>query len=112
MLIDNVYTTDILLMLPASMLDMNSLITVRIDPKTKKAAQKILLRLGLDLSSMVKMSLEQVIETESVPFAVATKRGHALRHWKRYQKELVWEKKYGKSYATAEEAFADIFKKK
>ena len=90
---------------------MNSLITVRIDPKTKKAAQTILGRLGLDLSSMVKMSLEQVIETESVPFVIATRRGHTLRHWKRYQKELAWTKKHGKRYDTAEEMLAGIFKK-
>ena len=77
----------------------------------KKAAQKILERLGLDLSSMVKMSLEQVIETESIPFIAATRRGHTLRHWRRYQSEIAWEKKHGKRYSTAEEAFADIFKR-
>ncbi len=91
---------------------MNSLISIRINPQTKKAAQKTLGALGLDLSSGVTLFLEQVIETESIPFTIATRRGHTLRHWKRYQKEIAWEKKHGKSYATAEEAFADIFKKK
>lgn len=91
---------------------MNSLISIRIDPKTKKAAQKTLGELGLDLSAGVTLFLEQVIETESIPFAIATKRGHRLRHWKLYKKEIEWEKKHGKSYATAEEALADIFKRK
>ncbi len=91
---------------------MNSLISIRIDPKTKRAAQKTLDELGLDLSSGVKLFLEQVVETESIPFIPATRRGHELRHWKRYQKELAWEKKHGKSYATAEEALDDISKRK
>lgn len=90
---------------------MNSLISVRIDPKTKKAAQKTLGELGLDLSSGVTLFLEQVIETESIPFILATKRGHKLRHWNLYKKEIAWAKKNGKRYNTAEEMFSDIFKK-
>ncbi|MEK7087732.1 MAG: type II toxin-antitoxin system RelB/DinJ family antitoxin [Patescibacteria group bacterium] len=90
---------------------MNSLITVRVDSKTKKAAQKTLGELGLDLSSGVKMFLEQVVETESIPFIAATRQGHKLRHWKLYKKEIEWAKKHGKRYETAEEMFADIFKK-
>ena len=90
---------------------MNSLLSIRIDPKTKRSAQKILGELGLGLSAGVTLFLEQVIETESVPFIVATRHGHTLRHWKLYKKEIEWEKKHGKRYNTAEEAFADIFKK-
>ncbi|MDO8594401.1 MAG: type II toxin-antitoxin system RelB/DinJ family antitoxin [bacterium] len=59
---------------------MNSLI--RIDPKTKKAAQKILARLGLDLSSAIKIFLEQVVLTESIPFIITTRRGQELRRAK------------------------------
>lgn len=91
---------------------MNSLVTVRVNPKTKKAAKKTLENLGLNLSAGITLFLEQVAETESIPFTIATRRGHQLRHWKRYQKEIEWEKKHGKSYATAEEAFRDIFKEK
>jgi len=90
---------------------MSSTLSIRINPKTKKAAQKTLRSLGLDLSAGVKMFLEQVITTESVPFYTATKTGHRLRHWETYKKEIAWEKKHGKSYKTAEEAFADILKK-
>lgn len=90
---------------------MNSLISIRINPQTKKAAQKTLGELGLDLSSGVTLFLEQVIETESIPFAIATKRGHRLRHEKTLRKEIEWTLKHAKGYNTAEEAFADIFKK-
>ncbi len=89
---------------------MNSLISVRIDPKTKKSAQKTLEELGLDLSAGITLFLEQVIETESIPFTIATKRGHTLRHWKLYKKEIAWAKKHGKGYRTAEEMHADILK--
>ena len=89
---------------------MSSLISIRINPKTKQAAQKTLRSLGLDLSSGVKMFLEQVVATESIPFSPATTTGHKLRHWKLYQKEIAWAKKYGKRYNTAEEMHADILK--
>ena len=90
---------------------MSSLISIRINPKTKQAAQKTLRDLGLDLSSGVKMFLEQVVATESIPFSPATEKGHKLRHWKLYKKEIAWAKKHGKRFNTAEELFADIFKK-
>ncbi len=89
---------------------MNSLISVRIDPKTKKSAQKTLGALGLDLSAGITLFLEQVIETESIPFVVATRQGHKLRHWKLYKKEIEWAKKHGKGYRTAEEMHADILR--
>lgn len=89
---------------------MNSLISIRIDPKTKKSAQKTLSELGLDLSAGVTLFLEQVIETESIPFAIATKRGHRLRHEKTLRKEIEWTLKHEKGYRTAEEMHADILK--
>ena len=112
-MIDNVYTNAILTLLVFSLTTrtMNSIITVRVDPKKKRAAQKILERLGLDLSSMVKMSLEQVIATESVPFSVATKQGHELRYAKTLRKEIEWTLRHAKRYKTAEEMHADILKK-
>jgi len=90
---------------------MSSTLSIRINPKTKKAAQKTLRSLGLDLSAGVKMFLEQVVTTDSIPFYTATETGHKLRYWELYKKEIAWEKKHGKSYGTAEEAFADILEK-
>ncbi len=91
---------------------MSSIISIRVNPKTKKAAQKTLRGLGLDLSSGVKLFLEQVVATESIPFSPATEKGHKLRHEKIYRKEIEWAKKHGKRYNTAEEAFADILGEK
>ncbi len=89
---------------------MNSLISIRIDPKTKRAAQKTLGELGLDLSSGVKLFLEQVVETESIPFVVATQQGHRLRNEKTLRKEIEWTLKHEKGYRTAKEMHADILK--
>ncbi|HEY4508233.1 MAG TPA: type II toxin-antitoxin system RelB/DinJ family antitoxin [Candidatus Paceibacterota bacterium] len=89
---------------------MNSLVTVRVNPKTKKAAKKTLENLGLNLSAGVTLFLEQVAETESIPFMIATRRGHRLRHEQTLRKEIEWTLKHAKRYKSAEEAFADIFK--
>ena len=87
---------------------MKSLISIRIGPKTKKAAQKTLGELGLNLSSGVTLFLEQVIETDSIPFAIATKRGHCLRREKTLRKEIGWTLKHAKGYSTPQEMHADI----
>lgn len=90
---------------------MSELITIRVNPQTKRAAQKTLRELGLDLSSGVKLFLEQVVETASIPFIPATKRGHILRNANLYRKEIEWTLKHAKRYNNAKEAFADIFKR-
>ncbi|MEK7574867.1 MAG: type II toxin-antitoxin system RelB/DinJ family antitoxin [Patescibacteria group bacterium] len=82
---------------------------IRIDEKTKRKAKKTLENLGLDISSGVKLFLEQVITTQSIPFSAVTPSGYKLRRGHIYRKEIA-EAKKGKGYATAEEAFADIFK--
>lgn len=89
---------------------MNSLVTVRVNPKTKKAAKKTLENLGLNLSAGVTLFLEQVAETESIPFTIATRRGHRLRNEKTLRKEIEWTLKHAKGYKTAEEMHADILK--
>lgn len=100
-----------MMLLEVSNKTMSSTLSIRINSKTKKAAQKTLQALGLDLSAGVKMFLEQVVATESLPFYAATKTGHKLRHWELYKREIAEAKKNGKFYRTAEEAFADILEK-
>lgn len=85
-------------------------IQIRIDAKTKKAAQKVFQKQGLDLSSGVKLMLRQAVTNKDFAFAHTPHKWTDLRHWRLYEKEIAWEKKYGKRYATAEEAHADILK--
>lgn len=54
---------------------MNTTLQVRIDSKTKKSATKILESLGLDLSSGIKIFLNQVLRSKGVPFLIMTENG-------------------------------------
>ena len=94
--IDIVYTLYILL----SMTQLN----IRIEEKTKKAAQKALSDIGLDLSSGVKLFLHQVATEKGLPFQ-PTKNPAALRA--KWDTE-VSNAKRGKSYKTGKEALADL----
>lgn len=89
---------------------MNTTIQLRISEKTKRQAKKVLENVGLDISSGVKIFLEHVIINKGVPFAPSTHKWTDLRHWKLYEKEIAWAKKYGKRYSSAEEMHADILK--
>lgn len=52
---------------------MSSTLSIRINPKTKKAAQKIFRKFGLNMSTAIKLFLNQVIATQSISFLVADK---------------------------------------
>lgn len=52
-----------------------STIQVRIDNRTKIKAQAIFKKLGIDLSSAMKLFLSQVIRTKSIPFIAKTENG-------------------------------------
>ena len=53
-------------------------VNVRIEAKTKMAASKALARMGLDLSTGVKLFLHQVVTEQGLPFT-PTKNPAALR---------------------------------
>lgn len=59
-----------------------STIQIRIDPKTKKEAQKVLNKVGLDMSSAIKVYLTQVVITQGVPFPLLTENGLTLQQEK------------------------------
>ena len=52
-----------------------STIQVRIDEKTKKQAKKVLDRIGMDMSSAVKVYLKQIVVTQGIPFPLLTENG-------------------------------------
>ncbi|QQR55627.1 type II toxin-antitoxin system RelB/DinJ family antitoxin [Candidatus Peregrinibacteria bacterium] len=56
-----------------------STIQVRIDPKTKKQAKKILDKVGLDMSSAIKIYLTQVVISQGIPFPILTENGLTLQ---------------------------------
>lgn len=87
---------------------MTTTVQLRIDSATKLQAQKILEKLGLDLSSGIKLFLTQVIRTKSVPFVARTENGYTPAQERRMIKETEWALKHGKSFSSAKEMIDDI----
>ncbi len=50
-------------------------IQVRIDEKTKKSAKKVLDKVGMDMSSAVKIYFKQIVLTQGIPFSILTENG-------------------------------------
>ena len=88
---------------------MNTTIQIRIDQATKTKAQKAFKGMGIDMSSGMKMFLNQVAIDQCMPFVPSTAKTRAIR--KEWDKEVARALKYGKGYKNAEEMHADIMKK-
>lgn len=48
-----------------------AIVNVKVDPKTKKQAQKVASKLGFSLSSLINGYLKQLIKTETVVFSTS-----------------------------------------
>jgi DNA-damage-inducible protein J len=83
-------------------------INIRINKNTKLQAQKIVEKMGLDLSSAVKLFLNKVILTKSIPFTIRTVNGYTPDFEAKILKEAKHTEKYGKRYSTTEEAFREF----
>jgi DNA-damage-inducible protein J len=85
-------------------------LSIRIEEKTKKAAQKTLEAVGLDLSSAVKMFLNQVVVEQGIPFKPSRNPQEIKARW---DKEVALTLKSGKRYSSTEieQMFNDILKK-
>ena len=87
---------------------MTTTLSIRIEEKTKKAAQKTLEAVGLDLSSAVKMFLHQVIIEQGIPFKSSRIPQNLQNEWKKLS-ELAMQQ--GKSIESIEELHKDFLKK-
>lgn len=85
-------------------------IQIRIDEKTKAKARKVFSKMGLDVSSGIKLYLTRVIEDESIPFVVRTENGYTPEEEKRMIREVAWAEKHGKRYTSVKEMWKDIMK--
>lgn len=52
-----------------------STIQVRIDEKTKKSAKKVLDKIGMDMSSAIKIYFKHIVITQGIPFKLLTENG-------------------------------------
>ncbi len=50
-------------------------IQIRVDLKTKKSAKKVLDKLGVDMSSAIKVYLKQIVIKNGIPFQLITENG-------------------------------------
>ena len=80
---------------------MNTTMQIRIDSPTKIKAQRAFKSMGIDMSSGVKMFLNQVVIDQCMPFVPSTKKTRAIR--KKWDKEFEWVMKHGKGYSSAKE---------
>ncbi len=87
---------------------MNTVINIRIDKKTKDGAQKTLESMGMNLTSGIKMFLNQVVTEKCFPFVPSNKRAKRIRA--RWDKEVAEALKNGKRYASTEKMMDDILK--
>ncbi len=89
---------------------MNTTLNIRINKKFKEDADKELKKMGLSLSSGIKIFFKEVINTKSIPFKIRTENGFTPEQEEQMIKEGEWALKYGKSYSSAKELFDDILK--
>ncbi len=87
---------------------MNSTIQVRVAVDTKRKADKAFKKMGLDLSSGIKLYLHQVIHSGSIPFIIRTENGFTPEQEKKMVKETKEALLRGKSFANAKELFDDV----
>jgi len=81
-------------------------LNIRIEENIKNKANKTLSSMGLDMSTAVKMFLNQVITENGLPF-IPTNKKHLLLRAK-WDKEITEALKSGKSYKNAKELFKDM----
>ena len=83
-------------------------VNVRINKDIKEKAQIVAEKLGLDLSSAVKIFINKMISTESIPFEIRTENGYTPTFEATILKEYKDLKKNGKRYSNAEEAIREL----
>ena len=86
-------------------INMSTTLNIRIDEKIKKKAIKTLSSLGIDMSTAVKIFLNQVIIEQGMPFVPTKDPARINAKWDR---QIEYAIKHGKSYKSAEDLFDDI----
>jgi len=80
-------------------------LNIRIEEDIKTKANKTLSSLGLDMSSAVKLFLNQVVIEKGLPFR-PTKDPKAIKA--KWDKESAWAMKHGKTYKNFQELLKDL----
>jgi DNA-damage-inducible protein J len=85
-----------------------TIVNVRTDMTTKREAQRVFKRMGLDLSTGVNMYLSRVAQDKAMPFTPRTVNGFTPEFEARVLREVAYAEKHGKRYSTVEEALKAV----
>ena len=85
-------------------MSINTTIQLRIDKKTKEQAQNIFKKIGMDMSSGMKLFLSQVIRTKSIPFIARTENGFTPEYEQFILDQSKDIKENGKRFKTVKDA--------
>ncbi len=85
-----------------------STIQIRVDAKTKKEARKTLEELGIDLSSAIKLFLNNVVITQSIPLNLRTENGFTIEQENEMVKEAENAGREGGKFSTVKELMLDL----
>lgn len=83
-------------------------IQVRIDAKTKRESKIILDKIGLDMSSAIKLFLRGTVRNNGIPKELLTLNGYSPEFEKTLIEETEEALKNGKRYSDVNEMFKDL----
>ena len=89
---------------------MSTTIQIRVDKEVKRKADRTFKKMGLDMSSGVKLFLHRVIQSGSIPFTLRTANGFTPEQERQILRDSREAMLHGKSYTSIEELHADILK--
>lgn len=79
-----------------------TIVNVRTDAATKREAQKVFKKMGLDLSTGVNLYLTRVVQDKALPFTPRTVNGFTLEQERKIIEDVKRAEKSGKSYTAAQ----------
>jgi DNA-damage-inducible protein J len=83
---------------------------IRIDAKTKKEAKNIFDNIGIDMSSAIKLFLQQTINAKNIPFEMRDENGMTLRNAQTLQEAIIDAENSSKSFNNVDVLIKDILK--
>lgn len=85
-------------------------IQVRIDAKTKKAAKKLYDKIGLDLSTVLKLTLKQSLLVGGLPFEIRDENGYTKKFREELLESIKDAESSGKSFSSVKTLIKDLEK--
>jgi DNA-damage-inducible protein J len=85
----------------------NEQLQIRIDSKTKKQVKEILDKLGMDMSSAVKLFFRQIINAKNIPFELRGENGLTLHKAEILRESIISAENDSKSFKSGKALIKD-----